>query len=153
MTNPYAPPERWNEREPTGPVLPLQVRVAIASSSLACAIVIAVLVWMGLDTHDYTTAATMSLIVVSPNAFLFMACRGQSWARSCFLLGQGALMVSILLLGVVVLSAHPIRSIPLLLTGALFATSFFCVEHGSTEAWMRRSESKDAEADRAGTAG
>jgi hypothetical protein len=144
MTNPYASPERWNEQEPTGRALPLQVRVAIASSLLACAFVIAVLVWVSSGSYDYFMAAIWSLIVVSPNAFLFMACRGRNWARLCFLVGQGALMLFILLFGAFVFSAHSTTWIPCLLIGALFATSFFCVEHGSTEAWIRNSESKDA---------
>ena len=144
MTNPYAPPERWNEHESSGRALPLQLRASIASSSLARALAITGLVWVSSDSHDYVMAAIWSLTIVSPNVFLFMACRGQSWARLCFLVGQGALMLFILMFGVVVFSTFPTRAIPILLIGALFATSFFCVEHASSKAWILNSESKDA---------
>jgi uncharacterized RDD family membrane protein YckC len=83
MTNPYAPPEQYNGNEQTVRVLPLQVKVAIASSSVACAIVIAVLVWFGSGSHDYTTAAISSLAILSPNAFLFIWHVGAETGRDC----------------------------------------------------------------------
>jgi len=141
MSNPYESPHHWSETEARVWRAPLVVKIAAVAAVLAFALACGSLLWSTIELRgvqrDWIDAATAALFYIAPCALLNLATHGQSWARQCFVLVQGALMLWHLLWSLVKLDVGDLvgASMPLAI-GLLLATSVFCMQHDSTKAWL-----------------